>query len=50
MVNPALDLVMVKTSNWTGAWDAEMSEETFALFQALSEQVRAMPAQQPPTP
>lgn len=49
MVNPALDLVMVKTSNWTGAWDAQMSAETFALFDALSEKVRAMPAQ-PPTP
>lgn len=43
MVNPALDLVVVKTSNWTGAWDDAMSEETFALFDALSEQVRAMP-------
>ncbi len=43
MVNPALGLVMVKTSHWTGAWDEAMSEETFALFQALSEQVRSSP-------
>lgn len=40
MVNPALDLVMVKTSAWPAAWDGPMAEETFALFQALSEQVR----------
>ncbi|MBP7701650.1 MAG: serine hydrolase [Phenylobacterium sp.] len=43
MVNPELGLVMVKTSHWTAAWDDAMSEETFALFQALGDQVRALP-------
>lgn len=41
MVNPELDLVVVKTSAWTAAWDDPMAEETFAMFDALSAQVRA---------
>jgi CubicO group peptidase (beta-lactamase class C family) len=41
MVNPELDLVVVKTSAWTAAWDDPMALETFAMFDALSAQVRA---------
>ena len=41
MVNPELDLVVVKTSAWTAAWDDPMALETFAMFDALSASMRA---------
>jgi len=46
MVNPDLDLVVVKTSAWTGPWDDAMAEETFAMFAALSGYMRTLPPQE----
>ena len=40
MVNPALDLVMVKTSDWALAWDGEKEAETWALWDAVQDWVR----------
>ncbi len=39
MVNPELDLVVVKTSDWEEAWDGVMEAETWALFDALAASV-----------
>lgn len=47
MVNPQLDLVVVKTSAWTAAWDDPMALETFAMFEALGASLRAQPQAQP---
>jgi hypothetical protein len=40
MVNPVLDLVVVKTSAWPVPWDDAKERETYALFHAIEEQVR----------
>ena len=41
LVNPVLDLVMVKTSDWPTSWIDEQEKETYALFESLSEMVRS---------
>lgn len=41
MVNPVLDLVMVKTSDWELAWDDAKEAESWALWDAVQEWVRA---------
>ncbi|MEM6706274.1 MAG: serine hydrolase [Acidobacteriota bacterium] len=41
MVNPVLDLVMVKTSDWELAWDDNKEAESWALWDAVQEWVRA---------
>lgn len=41
MVNPVLDLVLVKTSDWEAAWDDEMEYETWALWDAIQAWARA---------
>lgn len=40
LVNPALDLVMVKLSNWPRLWVFSDEFETYAVFKALEEVVR----------
>ena len=39
-VNPELDLVMMKTSDWLTAWEPEKEAETWAFWQAVQDQVR----------
>ncbi len=41
MVNPVLDLVVVKTSAWPVPWDDAKERETYALFHAVEERLRA---------
>lgn len=40
LVNPALDLVMVKLSNWPRLWVRSDELETYAVFEALGQEVR----------
>ena len=40
MVNPVLDLVLVKTSAWPSAWVGAKEVESWALFEAVSDWVR----------
>lgn len=40
MVNPELHLVVVKTSSWPVPWNEQLSGETFAFFEALTEKIR----------
>jgi CubicO group peptidase (beta-lactamase class C family) len=44
MVNPALDLVLVKTSDWETAWEGDKERETWALFDAIADWIRAKSA------
>jgi CubicO group peptidase (beta-lactamase class C family) len=44
MVDPDLDLVVVKTSAWPVAWDDAKEAESYAFFDAVRDQVRARPA------
>jgi CubicO group peptidase (beta-lactamase class C family) len=41
MVDPVLDLVVVKTSVWPVAWDVAKEDESFAFFDAVRELVRS---------
>jgi CubicO group peptidase (beta-lactamase class C family) len=41
MVDPDLDLVVVKTSAWPVAWDDAKEAESYAFFDAVREHVRA---------
>ena len=41
MVNPELDLVIVKTSDWETAWEDDKERETWALFDAVAETLRS---------
>lgn len=43
MVNPVLDLVVVKTSAWPEPWVGAKEEESWALFEAVSDWVREEP-------
>jgi CubicO group peptidase (beta-lactamase class C family) len=50
MVDPTLDLVVVKTSAWPVAWDDAKEAESYAFFDAVREKVRSLadtPARQP---
>lgn len=40
MVNPVLDLVVVKTSAWPVPWDDAKERETYAFFHAVEENLR----------
>ncbi|UCF39510.1 MAG: serine hydrolase, partial [Gemmatimonadota bacterium] len=40
LVNPAVGLVIVKTSAWPTSWDDPKGNETLALFEALTEALR----------
>jgi CubicO group peptidase (beta-lactamase class C family) len=40
MVDPVLDLVVVKTSAWPVAWDGAKERESYALFRAIAERIR----------
>ena len=40
MVNPVLDLVVVKTSAWPVPWDDAKERETYAFFHAVEERLR----------
>jgi CubicO group peptidase (beta-lactamase class C family) len=40
LVNPAVRLVVVKTSAWPTSWDDPKGNETFALFEALTDALR----------
>jgi hypothetical protein len=40
MVNPELDLVLVKTSDWETAWESDKERETWALWDSIQEWVR----------
>lgn len=40
MVNPVLDLVVVKTSAWPVPWDDAKERETYAFFHAVEESLR----------
>jgi CubicO group peptidase (beta-lactamase class C family) len=40
MVNPVLDLVVVKTSAWPVPWDDAKEKETYAFFHAVEERLR----------
>jgi CubicO group peptidase (beta-lactamase class C family) len=44
MVNPVLDLVLVKTSDWETAWEDDKEAETWALWQAVQDRVRQQAA------
>ena len=41
MVDPSLDLVVVKTSAWPVAWDDAKEKESYAFFEAVRERLRA---------
>ena len=41
MVDPTLDLVVVKTSAWPVAWDDAKEKESYAFFEAVRDRVRA---------
>jgi CubicO group peptidase (beta-lactamase class C family) len=41
MVNPVLDLVVVKTSAWPVPWEDAKERETYALFHAVEARLRA---------
>ena len=41
MVDPDLDLVVVKTSAWPVAWDDAKEAESYAFFNAVRDQVKA---------
>ncbi len=41
MVDPELDLVVVKTSAWPVAWDDAKEAESYAFFNAVRDQVKA---------
>jgi CubicO group peptidase (beta-lactamase class C family) len=41
MVDPELDLVVVKTSAWPVAWDDAKEAESYAFFDAVRDQVKA---------
>jgi CubicO group peptidase (beta-lactamase class C family) len=41
MVNPVLDLVVVKTSAWPVPWDDAKERETYAFFHAVEEHFRS---------
>ncbi len=41
MVNPVLDLVVVKTSDWEAAWETDKEIETWALFAAIADWTRS---------
>ena len=41
MVNPVLDLVVVKTSDWETAWQSDKERETWALFEAIADWTRS---------
>jgi CubicO group peptidase (beta-lactamase class C family) len=40
MVNPVLDLIVVKTSAWPVPWDDAKERETYAFFRAVEESLR----------
>jgi hypothetical protein len=40
MVDPDLDLVVVKTSAWPVAWDPKKEMESYAFFNAVRDAVR----------
>jgi hypothetical protein len=44
MVDPDLDLVVVKTSAWPVAWDDAKEDESYAFFNAVRDQVKARPS------
>lgn len=43
LVNPKMDLVMVKTSHWPSLWVNEYEVETYALFHTLETKIREEP-------